>query len=361
MKRVLFILPSLSKGGSERVFSIFANLMDDAGYSVGIVFMHSNEVAYPIHPTIQFFFPQISRKSFFHKLFGSFKKLDHVIRDFHPDLIIDPNYYRYSVWLARLRHIPIILSYRNDATRHRNHIRFFYKNLLFHMADYCFFQTETIRSCFISVAESKSTVIPNPLSEEIPAPYQGTREKDFVAVCRLEAQKNIPMLLRAFAKFSQAYPDYDLKIYGVGALQSVLEAQTVTLQIADKVRFMGFQTNVFDLIQKATAYCSSSDYEGLSNAMIEAMALGLPCIVTDCNGGGAREIIQDGENGILVPINDAEAMCAGMERVASDPAFAASLSINAEKIREKLSLKAITPLWWEMIHAVLPESGEKTE
>ena len=83
--------------------------------------------------------------------------------------------------------------------------------------------------------------------------------------------------------------------------------------------------------------------------MLEAMAIGLPTICTVCPAGGARAIIKDHENGILVPVNDVQAMADAMKEVADNPELAEKLSINGTKIREDLSVDKIVNRWMELI------------
>ena len=96
-------------------------------------------------------------------------------------------------------------------------------------------------------------------------------------------------------------------------------------------------------------YVSSSDYEGISNSMLEAMAIGMPVVCTDCPIGGAKATIKDGENGLLVPIKDADALYMGMKKVIEDKALADKLSHNAAKLRDELSLDKITDRWIELL------------
>ena len=96
-------------------------------------------------------------------------------------------------------------------------------------------------------------------------------------------------------------------------------------------------------------FVSSSDYEGLSNSMLEAMAIGLPTICTDCPCGGARMIIQNGVNGLLVPVNNQQEMTKAMESIADNKAFAFSLSLEGTKVREVLSLIKIVAEWEKII------------
>ena len=103
------------------------------------------------------------------------------------------------------------------------------------------------------------------------------------------------------------------------------------------------------MILKSAMFVSSSDYEGISNSMIEAMAIGLPCVCTDCGGGGAKEMITDGENGLLVPVGDANALKNAMARMITEDGLAEKCSKNAAKIRETNSVEKIYEQWLEVI------------
>ena len=96
-------------------------------------------------------------------------------------------------------------------------------------------------------------------------------------------------------------------------------------------------------------FVSSSDYEGMSNSMLEAMAMGLPCVCTDCPAGGARAVIKDGENGLLTPVGDSHALYLAMKKIAENPGLANKLSQNSVKIRNKQSVDKIIKKWMELI------------
>lgn len=118
---------------------------------------------------------------------------------------------------------------------------------------------------------------------------------------RFNPQKNYKLLIDAFAQFSKSYPDYTLEIYGDGALRQTMEKYIAKIGLTEKIILCGFCKNVHERIKDAGMYVMSSDFEGLSNAMLEAMALGLPVISTDHPPGGARAYITSYENGILTP------------------------------------------------------------
>ena len=183
-------------------------------------------------------------------------------------------------------------------------------------------------------------VIPNPL-EPKEEPYAGAREKRIVAVGRLNVQKNHKLLLRAFAAFTKGHSGYVLEIYGQGEQEAELRALAGKLEIDGSVIFKGFSTHVLSDIRTASMYVLSSDYEGISNSMLEAMALGLPVIATDCPIGGSRMYIRDGVNGLLVPVGDAGALAGAMGKLADDPAIGERLGAEAVKLREELTVSKI--------------------
>ena len=194
-------------------------------------------------------------------------------------------------------------------------------------------------------------VINNPIKPELPLPYKGKRNKIIVNFCRMSRQKNLDLLIEAFAKINFDFPDYILNIYGNTVNQSELEYKK---HIIEKVNKMGLINSVFILppstdvhkkILNSAMFVSASDYEGLSNSMIEAMAIGLPCVCTDCLGGGTQEVMINKQNGLIVPMNNVDAMYRAMKCYIDNPNFAEYCGYNASKIREKLDVKRIAKQW----------------
>ena len=155
----------------------------------------------------------------------------------------------------------------------------------------------------------KGVVIPNPIAVDNPSTVNSGEENNrVIAAGRLHKQKNFPLLIRAFAAFSKDFPNYSLDIFGEGEEREALQKIVKNLSLTDKVFLKGKTDALFDEFLKSTIYVSSSDYEGISNSMLEAMAAGLPTICTDCPCGGARATIKDGVNGLLVPVGDEDAL-----------------------------------------------------
>ena len=118
----------------------------------------------------------------------------------------------------------------------------------------------------------------------------------------------------------------------------------------NKIHILPAQKDIHSIIKDYAMFVSSSDFEGMSNSMLEAMAIGLPTICTDCPAGGARAVIKDHENGILVPVNDVQAMANAMKEIAGDSELAEKLSLNGTKLREELSVNKIVNQWMEIIN-----------
>jgi glycosyltransferase involved in cell wall biosynthesis len=177
-------------------------------------------------------------------------------------------------------------------------------------------------------------------------------EKIISTVGRLNKQKNYDMLLHAFERFQQVHDDYILKIYGVGEEEEHLKKLTKTLNIEGKVFFEGFRTDIHYVLKKTGMFVMSSDYEGLSNALLEAMAMGIPCISTDSPPGGARMVIQHGENGLLVPVGDVEELAQSMKYLVEHSQEAQIMGNNALKLREQCEINHICNQWMKLIQQI---------
>ena len=222
-------------------------------------------------------------------------------------------------------------------------------------ADAAVFQTEAARAVYPAAVAAKGVVIPNPLKAGLPAPCGGEREKRIVTFCRISPEKNLTLLVDAFARFRDSHPDFTLAIYGDAAnaegarTADALRAQIRERGLEDAASLQPFSPTVHTEILRCTAYVNSSDTEGLSNAMLEAMAIGLPCVCTDCPIGGARAAITDGENGLLVPVGDADALAGALRRIADEPALREKLAQNAAGVRERLALPAVADRWLALL------------
>ena len=222
------------------------------------------------------------------------------------------------------------------------------------------YQTYDILSFYGEHLCKTECVIRNPI-KELPQPYYGQRNHQIVNFCRINGQKdnqkNLMLTVKAFNRLVQDYPQYTLCLYGYVAdvcqkKEDDFKYQIQALGLDHNIELFPPDVDVHAKILKSAMFVSSSDFEGLSNSMLEAMALGLPCVCTDCLGGGAREMIQNGENGLLVPMRDEEALYLAMKKMIEDPELADKCGKNAAKIREKLSQEKIIQQWINTIQLV---------
>ena len=259
--------------------------------------------------------------------------------------------------LLAARGLPnrIIISERGDPKRLMQK-RYGYKFIekYYTRADAAVFQTEDAKNTYPANIAKKGVVIFNPINEKLPEAYHGERNKKITTFCRISRQKNLPMLIDAFEKVHNAFPEYKLCIIGKPNNQDDEAALEETKAIIDKynlagfVEFLPFSSNVHQEIIADALYVNSSDYEGMSNAMLEAMAIGMPVVCTDCPIGGASAVIKNGKNGMLAKVGDPEDFANAIIKVLSDKNLADSLSLNGSKIREELALKNISKKWMEL-------------
>lgn len=346
--KVTFVIPSMSGGGAERVISILANELIKRGMEISILMTAGSECAYELDPAVRVFQTGERTDGSMRKRMGRLSKMRTYLKKNRNDILVafEPDAaFWCSIAKAGLR-ISMISSERNDpASFGKNRAR----KIAYEYSDRIVFQTEEARDFFSKRIRKKGCIIANPLGENLPAPYTGERKKTIVCVGRLEIQKNHAVLLRAFAGFARDYPDYTLHLYGKGSLEDSLKELATHLEIERKVIFEGFRKNVLREIRDAGMFVLSSDYEGISNSLLEAMAVGLPVISTDCPCGGSRLCIRDGVNGYLVPVGDASSLSAAMARLAADGENSARMGREAVRIRSIFSVDNIVSQWVELL------------
>lgn len=378
--KICFFTSTLAKGGAERVISNLSNFLinNEEIEKVDIINVHNTEIAYKLDKRINVYtvdkkYVQYEKlinnhkgimKFFLHvkKYFNNLKRrknLKKMIKKFDYDVIIsfliEPTFLILS--LKKYIKCPIIISDRNDPNIEYNNFRKKYlMKKLYPIADGYVFQTNDAKKYFDKIINKDYDVIANPVNDEfIMESFKGEREKNIVTVGRLETQKNHLLLIKAFEKIKDKYKDYKLIIYGEGSLRKELENYISKNNLNKRVFLVGQVDNVKDKIYKSSLFVLSSDYEGMPNALIEAMCLGLPVISTDCPCGGPRTLIKNNESGILVPIKDESEMSIAIEKVLTDKNYAKMLGENASKIADEVSNEVINNKWLKYIKKVTKE------
>lgn len=398
-KQLIFVMPVMKGGGAEKVAALLLNEFNKSGYESELVLTNSERsevVDRGLDPAVKITVlrEHFSKNNIFKKAFLMFFRilaslickipealgkrvpaewaylsfkaqyydetsaLRKIIKEKPDAKIISFLQPSIPMTLLAAKGLPnrVVVSERSDPCRllkkryGYNFIKKYYQR-----ADTVVFQTNDAMAAYPEIISQKGTVIFNPVRSDLPKPYFGERNKTVSTFCRITRSKNFPVLIEAFSDFSKDFDDYRLKI--IGAPQNdddklVLRQTTELIKklgLEEKVVFLPFSTEVHNLIISDAMYVNSSDYEGMSNAMLEAMAIGMPVICTDCPIGGANAVIQNEENGILTEVGNAKEISSAMKKIAGDKVLADKLSCNAAEIRYKLSLENTAKKWMELL------------
>ena len=195
-------------------------------------------------------------------------------------------------------------------------------------------------------------MIPNPVNENFYSVKRKPVKHRIVTCGRLNAVKNHPMLIEATALLRERYPDIQLFIYGDGECREQIEALIVEKQLSSVVYMMGQTSDVAKALSSADLFVLSSDYEGMPNALMEAMTAGIPCISTDCPCGGPRELIEEGENGWLVPVGDSQTLAGKISYVFEHSDMAEKAGSAAEEQMKEYKAEKIARKWEEYLEQV---------
>ena len=372
LHKIVFHLNCLERGGAERVASILAGRFSRDGSKVSVATEWTGRDEFTLDPGVERvhvgLLPEDEKKSRLRRAGLRVRRLREYLKRERPDVVIafDHNVDYRAIMAAAGLGIPVVISIRTDPSAAYTGLRDrILVPLLFRRAAGCVFQTREQKAFFAPLFQNNSAVILNPIhpkylkkQAELAAPAAADardgrpaawgRNKTVVHSGRVSRPKNQAMLIDAFLKVHEKYPDYALEIYGQDAedgTRQKLEQKIAANQASGFIRIMGAVDDLEEILPYASAYAHTSDYEGLPNAIIEAMAMGLPVASTDCPCGGPAELIDDGVNGLLTPKGDAEAMAGALCRLLEDPAFAAGLGREAMKITDRCSEDRVFEEW----------------
>ena len=347
--KTAFVSVELTGGGSERQTVVLADAFSKyKKHQVYLITGRKKENEYTLTSSVD----RLCVLKGNRQLIADTLVLLRIIKEYDLDVIIGMGIYaNLLVSFARLLggKAKTVVSEMSDP----KHDNLSYKSrllrkFLYWRADGYVFQTNEEKEYYSRRIQKRSAVIHNPIKNDIPYKNR-TWCKEIIAVGRLSHEKNYLLMLKAFHIVSKKYPEYTLRIFGVGQEEGRMKKLCGQLQIDKNVIFEGFQLDVHKRVVDSDIYIISSNYEGMPNALMEAMAMGFPVVATDCYGGGPRELITDGVNGLLTPIGNAEKMAERIIELIENDELKTSISDNAVKIRETHSEERIACMWNDFV------------
>ena len=363
MKTIAFHVSSLAQGGAERVVANLADRFAQDGFNVYVATEEYGNNEFTLDPKVKRIHVGLKeedeKKNRIVKFLLRVKYLKSFVKEYKPDVLVAFAHrcnYR-ALMAAGNSNVPVVISIRinpvgyYDAFSDTVQIKW-----LFPKAAGCVYQTKEQKDWFKPYLQDNSRIIMNPINPKyFGNPLPKVREKAVMHHARLVDFKNQPMLVRAFLKVHEKHPDYVLKIFGPDSgdgTKEILEKLISDNNAKDFVFLMGASSDLEKEIPKGEIYAYSSDYEGMPNSLLEAMAMGMPVVSTDCPCGGPRAVIRDGENGFLIPVGDEDALTDRMNRLIEDKELSKRFSENARKIEDVASMEAIYKQWKDYLEEV---------
>lgn len=355
LNKILFIADTFGYGGAEKQLAFVAEGLVSRGYTVAICNLdsqHREEGIREVDKAISFYVANISYRNALKTNYEYILFTLKVAKEFKPDVIVGfkqlANFC--AAVVGKIIGVPSIISERADPFRAYSNAGLTTRIKLWaiNRATGGVFQTEKAASFYSKRIQKNCAVIPNPIfiNGDIPVIDYSSLPKTIVSLGRIaNEQKRLDVMLSAFAEFHSIHSGYQLKIYGNGEDEALVKQWILEKGLNDCVSMMGVSTNPMADMSREGIFLITSDYEGISNALLEAMACGMPVVSTDHTPGGARMLIKDGENGLLVPMGDVDAICRALRLYAEDPSLVERCGRRAKNVLERFSPNNMLNKW----------------
>ncbi len=317
MSRFLFVIPTLVMGGAERVVAVLSSALARAGQDIYVLKYYEKDNEYTIDDTVKVIYLSEGEEKY--KQTNIVKRvwiLRKRIKEVNPDYVLPFLFpVAQAVFLASVGiKSNVFQSIRiSPSIAPSSKLKRFLRDYLVYRSKCTFVQNEHQRLYFKESARSKIHVLYNPVSDDLfeVEPRFESEEYTICSAGRLEKQKNFKLLIDSFALAFSQNKNVVLHIYGEGSCRSEYEQYILERGLQNRVILKGRTNNITEGYKNSDLFVLSSDYEGMPNALLEAMACGLPCISTDCPTGPS-ELIEDHKNGILVPVRNVQEMSQAM-------------------------------------------------
>ena len=347
--RIAFFIGHMGEGGAERVISLLANDYADKGWEVDIVMLLANRVEHYLCPQVRTISLAGTSQSYIKNAMSWLIRIRNYVKSEKPDRVVSfVGRINALVLTATIgMKVPVIVSERNDPKHDgRGKAMLWYCNTIYHRAKAIVFQNNYEQSCFDNSLKHKGVVVPNPVEVSATKVHMW---QDFIVTTagRLHPQKNQHMLIDAMDIVHRTHPAVKCRIYGDGILREELRSYIEKKNLANIVTLEGNRADIHEKLAECSLFVLTSEYEGLSNALIEAMMVGLPCISTDYPG--ADELITEGENGMLVNRRDPQMLAQVILQLVNDKEKTVFLASRAKAAAEVYKKERILRCWHQVI------------
>lgn len=357
MKTIVFAIDSNSAGGAERVISTLANYFSNTDkYNVIVINSYDSDHFYTFNSNIiliNLHLDTLSNKSSIYRFIIKIIKLKNIFKDKEVDVAVAFLFRMEApaIIAGFLSHTKVFTSVRNSALSYKKSERLF-RRLIYPYIGGVVFQSDAVRLYKDYKKLNNATVISNPLpvemKKEVPIEYNN-RKNWIIGVGRLNEQKNFSLLINAFIQIAHQFPELELHIFGEGRERFKLQEIISNSEFSNRIFLDGVLEDAIYKNRDSRAFVMSSDFEGFPNALVEAMAYGIPCISTDFDSGIAATLIQNGKNGYLCKVKDVNDMSEKMITLLKLGADTDKLSYEASKVYSLLNASSIGKKWEEFV------------
>lgn len=359
MKKIMFYIGSMQYGGANRVVANLIDYFIKNNYDIILlndIFPKKYKKEYIISKDVRRYFIENKIKSRVLKNLSMIMHIRKIIKKEQPDVLISfmgPPNIRTIVSTFGLR-IKKIVSVRNDPyIEYGSGIKRIISRIILNHADGCVFQTTEAKKYFKKQLQKKSRIIFNPVNEKFYEIRRDSNTKNIITIGRLEKQKNHKLLIDSYINIHNKIKNDKLLIYGDGSLKKELEEYIKEKGMEKDILLLGTISDVWEKLAKAKLFVLSSNYEGMPNALMEAMAVGVPVISTDCPCGGPKDLILTQSQGRLVKCNNETELSNSIVYLINNKDLLDKMSVVTRERAEQFKSDLILKQWENYINQII--------
>lgn len=361
MRKLLIVSGPLDYGGAGKIIKFVVNYLVKRGWKITIFSLRQNEKSRDLDSNIVFYGKDgaIDKKlKFLPWRIDEILQIRQIVKKEHPDVVcafVSDHVFMSRIATIGLKGFKFVGAERGDPytlpSKWVKPVKWAYKK-----CDNCIFQLKKQGEFFGSELMKKSSIIPNPYIPLCKIPvYDGERRKTIISAGRFEYQKGFDVLIRAFAKVHDKHKDYKLILLGSGLLLKDYVELSKELGVEQFIEYPGYVKNVAEAVSREGIFVLPSRFEGIPNALIEALSTGIPTVSANCTPGGPEFLTNNGERGILVDVDDIDATADAINYLIEHPRIAKDYGMKGTLVIQELEPSQIASQWEYTFNKILSE------